>query len=76
MSVVTLTTAPRTARRTRRLQNFFRGISNAVDALVQSRVQQAVPEGEMHRCQDEIHRYRRLMHTAGTLPNSRAASLT
>lgn len=76
MSVVTLTTAPRTAGRTRRLQNFFRRVSNAIDAFVQSRVHQAVPEGEMRRCQNEIQRYGRLMHTTGTVPNSRAASRT
>lgn len=76
MSVFTLTTAPRTAGRVPRLQNFFRRISSALDAFVQSKAHQAVPEGEMRRCQHEIHRYRRLMHTAGTAPNSREASRT
>jgi hypothetical protein len=45
-----------------KLQSLFRRISDAIDAYAQSRVHQAVPECEMRRCQDEIHRYCRMMH--------------
>ena len=76
MSSVSITTAPRSTMRAFTLRNFVRRIADALDAFVQSRVRQAVPESEMLRCQHEIHHYRRLMHKADAIPASRAASRT
>lgn len=76
MSTIPIATAPRSAMRDFTLRNFVRRLSDALDAFAQSRVDQAVPESEMLRCQHEIHHYRRLMHKAGASPASRAASRT
>lgn len=36
---------------------------NALDAFVEARMRNAVPDLQLRRCQSEINRYRRLMHT-------------
>ena len=56
----------------RKLQAACQRFSDALDAFAKAKMRNAVPEHELRRAQCEINRYRRLMHTNHSLPETRA----
>jgi hypothetical protein len=58
MTAITFNAVPRAAIKSK-LRGFFAALSGAIDAFAMYRMQRAVPEYEMRRCDREIKRLRR-----------------
>jgi hypothetical protein len=54
-----------------KLQAACQRFLDALDAFAKAKMRNAVPEHELRRAQREISRFRRLMHTNHSLPETR-----
>jgi hypothetical protein len=61
MTTLVLSAAPFIAMATPKIRKFGRQITKALDAFVETRARNAVPEWQLRQAQREVSRYRRMM---------------